>query len=59
MTTSNTPAAHGGAANVPAPPPDAENPALVDAMKTFKITVISAVLFCLCAVFIILSTRLG
>ena len=59
MTTSNTPAAHGGAAHVPVPPPDAENPALVDAMKTFKITVISAVLFCLCAVFIILSTRLG
>lgn len=33
------------AANVPAPPPDEENPALIDAHKTFVITVISAALF--------------
>lgn len=59
MTTTDTGSARGGATNVPAPPPDAENPALIDALKTFKITAISAVLFCLCAVFIILSTRMG
>ena len=57
MTTTET--AQHGAAGVPAPPPDTDNPALIDALKTFKITAISAVLFCLCAVFIILSTRLG
>jgi hypothetical protein len=45
--------------DVPAPPPDAENPALLDAEKTFKITLISALLFCLAASFIILRTRLG
>ena len=42
-----------------APPPDEENPALIDARKTYKITVISAVVFCLAALVIILSTRLG
>ena len=57
MTT--TEPGHHGAANVPAPPADADNPALIDALKTFKITVISAAIFCLCAVFIILSTRMG
>jgi hypothetical protein len=44
---------------VPALPPDAENPALIDAEKTFKITVISAVLFGLCSAFIIMRTRMG
>lgn len=44
---------------VPAPPPDAENPAILDASKTFKITMISAVLFCLAALLIIMSTRMG
>ncbi len=44
---------------VPAPPPDAENPALIDAEKTFNVTVISAVLFVLAAAFIILRTRMG
>ena len=44
---------------VPAPPPDAENPAIIDAEKTFRITVISAILFCLAAAFIILRTRMG
>lgn len=44
---------------VPAPPPDAENEALVDAEKTFKISVAGAILFCLAALFIILSTRMG
>ncbi len=29
----------------PAPPPDSENPAIIDARKTFVITLISAVLF--------------
>ena len=46
-------------AGVPAAPPDEENPAIIDALKTFKITVISAVLFCLAALVIILSTRSG
>ena len=36
-----------------------ENPALVDAEKTFKIIAISAVLFVLAMSFIILRTRLG
>ena len=45
--------------DVPPPPPDAENPAIIDAEKTFKITVISAILFCLAAAFIILRTRMG
>ncbi|HSH74114.1 MAG TPA: hypothetical protein VLA09_00305 [Longimicrobiales bacterium] len=44
---------------VPPPPPDAENPAIIDAEKTFKVTLISALLFCLAAAFIILRTRLG
>ena len=41
----------------PAPPPDAENEAIIDAEKTFKITLISIVLFCLAAAVIILVTR--
>jgi len=45
--------------DVPAPPPDAENPAIIDAEKTFRITLVSALLFCLAAAFIILRTRLG
>ena len=44
---------------VPAPPQDAENPALIDAEKTFTVTLISALLFCLAAAFIILRTRMG
>lgn len=48
-----------GEAEVPASPPDAENPALLDAEKTFKITAISAVLFVLAAAFIILRTRMS
>ncbi|MDA0327719.1 MAG: hypothetical protein O2958_01710 [Gemmatimonadetes bacterium] len=47
------------APGVPAPPPDAENEALIDAEKTFKITVIGAVLFGLASLFIILRTRMG
>lgn len=39
--------------------PDTENEAIMDASKTFMITVIGAALFCLAALFIILSTRLG
>jgi len=45
--------------DVPPPPGDAENPAIIDAEKTFKITLISAILFCLAASFIILRTRMG
>ena len=44
---------------VPAPPPDAENPALIDGEKAFKIAMISAVLFVAAAVLIILRTRMG
>jgi hypothetical protein len=46
-------------AGVPAPPPDAENEALIDAEKTFKITVIASVLFGLASLFIIMRTRMG
>jgi hypothetical protein len=45
--------------DVPPPPGDAENPAIIDAEKTFKIILISAILFCLAAAFIILRTRMG
>ena len=45
--------------DVPAPPADAENEALLDAEKTFRITVIGAVLFCLAALLIIVATRMG
>lgn len=41
----------------PTPPVDAENEAIIDALKTFKITAISAVLFCLAAATIIMVTR--
>jgi len=44
--------------DVPATP-DSENEALMDAEKTFKITVIGAILFGLAALFIILRTRMG
>lgn len=50
---------HTPAPGVPDVPPDAENEALLDAEKTYKITVIGAVLFCLAALFIIMSTRMG
>jgi hypothetical protein len=46
-------------AEVPAVPADSENEALIDAEKTFKITVISAILFGLAALFIIMRTRMG
>jgi hypothetical protein len=41
----------------PAPPPDPENEAIIDAQKTFRITMISAVLFVAAALVIILVTR--
>jgi hypothetical protein len=41
----------------PSAPPDAQNEAILDAHKTFTITLISAVLFCLAAAVIILVTR--
>lgn len=50
---------HTSAPGVPEVPPDSENEALLDAEKTYKITVIGAVLFCLAALFIIMSTRMG
>jgi len=46
-------------AGVPAPPSDEENEALIDAAQAFKITIISAVLFVLAALMIILRTRMG
>jgi len=44
---------------VPAPPADDQNPALVDALKTFRITAISAGLFIGASILIILATRMG
>jgi hypothetical protein len=44
---------------VPALPPDSENEALIDAGKTFRITLIGALLFGLASLFIILRTRMG
>jgi len=44
---------------VPPPPSDEENPALADIDVTFKITMISAVLFCLAGLIILLRTRMG
>ncbi len=38
---------------------DAESEALVDAAKTFKWTLIGAILFGLAALFIIMRTRMG
>jgi len=38
---------------------DSDNEAIMDASKTFVITAIGAVLFCLAALFIILRTRMG
>lgn len=46
-------------AGAPTPPADGDNEALLDAEKTFKITVIGAVLFCLAALLIIMATRMG
>jgi hypothetical protein len=48
-----TPAPHAAA------PHAADNAAIVDAEKTFKIIAISALLFVLAAAFVILRTRLG
>lgn len=44
---------------VPAVPSDAENEALIDAQKTYRITVLGAILFGLASLFIIMSTRMG
>ena len=41
----------------PDAPPDPENEAIIDALKTFRITLISAVLFVAAAATIILVTR--
>jgi|TARA_B100000745_G_C19863318_1_gene287373 hypothetical protein len=43
----------------PAPPEDAENPAIIDLQQTFKWFVITFVGFAACAAFIILRTRMG
>ena len=48
-----------GSENVPALPPDSENEALLDAEKTFKITVLGSILFVAAALFIIMSTRMA
>jgi hypothetical protein len=56
---SENPMTEASRAGVPAPPPDSENEAVIDAEMTFKITVISALLFCLAALFIIMGTRMG
>ena len=51
--------AAGGTTAPPPPPSDDENPALIDAFKTYRYTVLGALGFVAAAVFIILSTRLG
>jgi hypothetical protein len=56
---SENPMTEASRAGVPAPPPDSENEAVIDAEMTFRITVISSLLFCLAALFIILGTRMG
>jgi len=43
----------------PAPPEDAENPAIIDLQQTFKWFVITFVVFAACAALIILQTRMG
>jgi hypothetical protein len=56
------PATHDPHSSSPVPlvaPQAGENPALIDAEKTFKIIAISALLFVSAAAFIILRTRLG
>jgi len=56
----HTPTPHESRAPAPPPPPaDAENPALLDAHKTYVVLLISAVLFVASAVFIIMRTRMG
>lgn len=55
----HAPTPHESQPPVPPPPPDAENPAIIDAQKTYRITLISAVLFVAAAVFIIMRTRMG
>lgn len=47
------------APGAPEVPSDAENEALIDAQKTFRITVLGAILFGLASLFIIMSTRMG
>lgn len=46
-------------AGAPAASSDAENEALIDAQKTYRITVLGAILFGLASLFIIMSTRMG
>lgn len=55
----HAPTPHESQPPVTPPPPDAENPAIIDAQKTYRITLISAVLFVAAAVFIIMRTRMG
>ena len=47
------------APGAPSMPSDAEDEALIDAQKTYRITVFGAILFGLASLFIILSTRMG
>jgi len=44
---------------IPDPPSDDENEALIDAEKTYKITLIGVILFGLASLFIIMQTRMG
>jgi len=40
-------------------PEDAESEAIIDAQKTYRLTVMGAILFGLASLFIIMSTRMG
>jgi hypothetical protein len=55
----HAPTPHQPQAPVPPPPSDSENQAIIDAEKTFRITLISAALFVAAALLIILRTRMG
>ena len=57
MTDSTTPQATPD--GVPAPPPDDENQALIDALKTFRIAMWCAASFCASSLVIVLMTRMG
>lgn len=57
MTDSTSPQATPD--GVPAPPPDDENQALIDALKTFRIAMWCAAAFCASSLVIVLMTRMG
>ncbi len=45
--------------DVPPPPDDSDNEALADAAKTYMITVIGGLMFCVASLLIVMATRMG